>query len=364
MPTPIPYIQPYLDDPAIDRILIDGWQRVYLEKQDRFVDLPSPFQNESELYGLIEALVAATGVQTDETRPLASLRLPDGTRAEIAFPPVSQVGPAVMISKNRPQPLQLEDLLRLGSLTQPAMDFMRACVEARLNIAISGSTASGKSTMLGILAGCIPLDERILFLLDVDYPGDSVHHRLPHPHLLTLATRSPDRQGQGGATLRDLVQGALRMRPDRILVEDLVGAEGFDLISAMNRGHDGCLFTLQSYNPRDTLAHLERMIGLGNPEVPLIAMREQICAAVDLIVHCERLRDGSRKIVHISEVSAMDSGVIVLRDIFLYHQTGYADGAVMGSLRATGLIPKFVDAINSAGISLPVSMFTVDDQAG
>jgi pilus assembly protein CpaF len=171
MPTPIPYIQAFLDDPAVDRTLIDGWQRVYLEKQDRFVDLPSPFQDESELYALIKALGAATGVQMDETRPLASLRLPDGTWADIALPPVSQVGPAVAISKNRPQPLQLEDLLRFGSLTQPAMDFLRACVEARLNIVISGSTAAGKSTLLRILAGCIPLNERILFLLDVDYPS-------------------------------------------------------------------------------------------------------------------------------------------------------------------------------------------------
>jgi pilus assembly protein CpaF len=352
MSTPIPHIQSLLDDPAVDRILIDGWQHVYIEKQNQFVDVPSLFQNEGELYTLIHVLADARGVQVDEQHPLASLRLPDGTRVDVALPPVSLVGPAVALMKVRPQPIQYEDLIRSGTLTQAATDFLRACVEARLNIAISGRTASGKSTLLKILGCWIPLDERVLFLQEEGQPG------LPHPRLVTLETRPADRQGMGAVTLRDLVQSALRMRPDRIIVEELLGGEVSELVYAMNCGHDGCLFSLHSNGPRDTLGRLEYLFGRGEPEIPLIAMREQISSAVDLIIHLERLTDGSRKIVHISEVTGMDSGVIALSDIFLFELTGYADGAVQGTLRATGIIPKFLELLNTFGIQLPVSMFT------
>jgi len=351
MPTPIPHIQSWLDDPAVERILIDGWQHVYVEQNNQFVDVPTPFQNEGELYALIHTLADARGVQVDEQHPLASLRMPDGTRIDIVLPPVSLVGPAVTMMKAIPQPIQHEDLIRSGSLTQAAADFLRACVEGRLNIAISGGTASGKSTMLKIMARWIPLDERILFLQEVGQSG------LPHPRLVTLETRPPDRQGMGAVTLRELVQCALRMRPDRIIVEELLGGEMSELVPAMNRGHDGCLFSVHSNGPRDTLGRLELLFGKGDPEIPLSAVREQISSAIDLIVHLERLRDGSRKIVLISEVRGMESGVIPLANIFLFDQTGYADGAVQGTLRPTGIIPQFLDALNAAGIQLPERMF-------
>jgi pilus assembly protein CpaF len=351
MPTPLPHLQPWLDDPAVERIMIDGWQHVYIEKNGNLEDVPTPFQNEDELYALIHAMAEARGIQVDEQHPLASFRLRDGTRADVVLPPVSLVGPAVTVMKVRLQPIQLEDLLQSGAITHTAVDFLRACVEARVNIAISGATGAGKSTLLKIMARWIPLDERILFLQDVGLPG------LPHPRLVTLETRPPDRQGQGEVTLRDLVRSALRMRPDRILVEELLGGEAFELVEAMNRGHDGCLFTLHSYNPRDTLTRLEYLLGLGNPEFPLIALREQISAAVDLIVHMECLRDGSRKIVNITEVTGMDKGVIMMSDIFLFEMTGWINGVVQGNLRSTGIVPKFLDALSAAGIHLPDSMF-------
>jgi pilus assembly protein CpaF len=358
MSTPLPDLQPWLDDPAVERILIDGWQHVYVDKNGSFEDVSTPFQNEEELYALIHTIAEAYGLQVDESKPLASFRLRDGTRVDVALPPISLVGPAVTVMKVRAQPIQLEDLLHSGAITQPAADFLRACVEARVNIAISGAAGAGKSSLLKIMARWIPLDERILFLQDVGLPG------LPHPRLVTLETRPANIEGSGAVTLRDLVQCALRMRPDRILVEELLGGEAFELVEAMNRGHDGCLFTLNSYNPRDTLARLEHLLGLGNPEFPLIALREQISSAIDLNVHMECLRDGSRKIVTITEVTGMDKGVIIMSDIFCFNMTGYVNGVVQGTLRATGIVPKFLDHLKSAGIELPDCMFTPDNSVG
>jgi pilus assembly protein CpaF len=347
----LPFIQTLYDDPQVMRIMIDGWRRVYVEINDHFEDVPTPFQNENDLVALIQAMAKTTVIPMDEKKPLASLRLPDGTRVDVALPPVSLVGPAVTIMKVNPKQVTLEDLLRLGTLTQPAADFLKACVEGRVNIAISGCTASGKSTLLKIMARWIPIDERILFLQQL---GEA---SLPHPRLITLETRPPDPEGQGEVTMLDLVQSALRMRPDRILVEEILGAETCELVNAMNRGHDGCLFTLNSNGPRDTLARLERLVGLGDPEFPLFALRERISAAVDLIVHLERIRDGSRKVVEITEVAGMENGVITLTDIFLFEFRGYEAGSVIGSLRSTGLIPKFLDTLSSAGVQVPLSLF-------
>jgi pilus assembly protein CpaF len=264
----------------------------------------------------------------------------------------------VTVLKIPPQPIGLEDLLQSGALTRPAADFLRACVEARVNIAISGPANAGKSTLLKIMAGWIPPDERLLFLQSVGLPG------FTHPHLVTLETRPPNLEGSGAVTMRDLVQMALRMRPDRILVEELLGDEAFELVGAMNRGHDGSLFTINSNGPRDTLSRLEQLLGLGNPEYPLIALRELICVAIDLVIHVERLRDGSRRIVHITEVPGMDKGVIMMTDIFLFDMRGYESGAVVGSLRATGLVPKFLDKLIACGILLPDSLFKLDGPVG
>jgi len=352
MSTQLPYIQTLLDDPEVMRILIDGWQHVYVEKSDRLEDIPSPFQNEDELVALIQAIAKTRNTWVDETKPINSFRMRDGTRAEVVLPPVSMVGPAVTILKVNPQQIQLQDLLNSGALTQAAADFLKACVEARVNIAIGGPTASGKSTMLKIMARWIPIDERILFLQQFGEAG------LPHPRLIPLETRPPDIEGKGEVTMSDLVQCALRMRPDRILVEELLGAETCELINAMNRGHDGGVFTLNANGVRDTLARLERLVAMGDPELPLRAIREQISSAIDLVVHLERMRDGSRKVTNITEVSGMENGIITMTDIFLHETRGYVGGSEVGSLRATGLIPKFMDLLNSCGIQLPIDLFT------
>ncbi len=348
----LPYIQTMFDDPAVERIMIDGWQRVYVEKNGVLEDLPSPFQNEEELVGLIHVMAGALSSPVDEKKPIASFRLPDGSRAEVILPPVSLVGPAITMIKPQSHDIQLEDLLRFGSLSQAAADFLRACVEARLNIAVSGGASSGKTTLLNVMARWIPLDERILLLQDDGKAS------LPHPRLVALETCPPDREGLGEVNMRNLVQSALRMRPDRIIVMELAGAETLELIEAMNHGHDGCLFSLHANSPRDALSRLELMIGMGNPEIPLRAVREQITSAVNLIVHIEYLRDGSRKITLICELQGMEQGAIVLADIFRFNQSGYEGGAVQGSLRPTGIIPAFLDTLSSAGFHLPVSMFT------
>lgn len=356
MSTQLPYIQNLLDDPAVERIMIDGWKYVYVEKNDHFEDVPTPFHTEDELYGLVQAFAKILNIQVNELNPLISLRMPDGTRADMILPPISVVGPAITILKARPQKIQLGDLFKWGVLTQAAADFLKACIEARVNIAISGGTGSGKTTLMKVIAQWIPLEERILLLQQVMSDAG-----LPHKRLIRLETRPPNVEGRGAVTMLDLMQGALRMRPDRILVEELMGAETFEMVSAMNRGHDGCMFTLSSISPRDTLSRLERFIAMAIPELPLIAIREQICSAIDLIVHQELMRDGSRKIVCISEVQGLDKGVIVLEDIFLFEQTGIENGAVQGSLRPSGIIPRFLDKLNSAGIQLPVSIFTPDN---
>ena len=352
MPTQFPYIQSLIDDPEVMRILIDGWQHVYVEKNDRFEDVSNIFQNEDELYALIQDMAKELKKPADKMNPITWLRASDGMRVDMILPPVSLVGPAVSILKVNPHQIMLDDLLHSGALTQPAADFLKACVQGRVNIAISGCTASGKSTLLKIMARWIPLDERILFLQQFGEAG------LPHSRLITLETCPPNAEGQGEVSMLDLVLSALRMRPDRILVEEIQGEETGELVNAMNRGHDGSLFTLNSNSLRDTLTRLERLVGMNDPELPLRAVREQVSGAVDLVVHLERLRDGSRKIVNITEVSGMENGIITLTDIFLYEIRGFQGGAIVGSLRATGLIPKFLDNLVSHGSQLPMNLFT------
>lgn len=349
----LPYIQNVMNDPTVDEILVDGWQHVYVERDGTLADIPTPFQSEAELLGLVQAFAEILNVPLDETNPIVSLRLPDYSRVEIILPPISVIGPAIVIRKESPQKIDLADLLRWGALTQPAADFLKACVQGRVNIAVSGFRGSGKITLLNNLARWIPIDERILIL-----QSEMRDRGLPHPHLLSLETRPPNREGKGEVTLSDLLLSALRMRPDRILVEELKGAEASELVYAMNSGHDGCLFTLTSLSPRDTLSRLEGFVAMGHPELPMRAIREQVSSAVDLIVHIEKMRDGSRKVVNITEVTGIEDGVITLSDIFLYEITGFAGGVVQGSLRPTGIIPRFLDMLNGAGIQAPVSLFT------
>lgn len=347
----LPFIQDFLDDPLITEIMIDNWQHVYVQKEEALVDVASPFQSNADILSLLHTIAQSAGTQVDEKQPVASFYLPDTTRVEVVLPPIAVGGPAMSIAKPPDREITLDDLLNFDCISPKAVDFLKACVKARLNIAISGGTSSGKTHVLRVLSHWIPSNERILFLQNMGKPN------LPHPHLLVLETRFSNPEGQGKVNMSELVRKAMSMRPDRIITEEVRGAEMLDLLNAMNHGYDGCLFSLHSDGPRDTLTRIERMAGLSNPEIPLLAMREQVSSAVDVIVHQERLRDGSRKVTHIDEVHRVENGVIILKDIFLFNQTGLTDGKVQGSLLTTGLIPAFLETLEAANVHLPVSMF-------
>jgi pilus assembly protein CpaF len=267
------------------------------------------------------------------------------------IPPLSLVGPVLTIRKFAASPFTVEDLIRFGTATAEMFDFLRACVEARLNIFVSGGTASGKTTTLNVLSSFIPPDERIITI------EDAAELQLRQEHVVTLESRPPNIEGKGAIPIRELVRNALRMRPDRIIVGEVRGAEALDMLQAMNTGHDGSMSTGHANSPRDMLSRLETMVLMAGVDLPLRAIREQIASAVDLIVHQARLRDGSRKIVNITEVQGMEGDVIVMQDIFVFEQTGVVDGKVQGRLRPTGIRPKFVERFEAMGIHLPPGIF-------
>jgi pilus assembly protein CpaF len=272
------------------------------------------------------------------------------------IPPISLVGPTLTIRKFAKTPISIEQLIQYGSITQEALQFVKACVEAKLNIVISGGTGSGKTTLLNVLSSFIPGDDRILTI------ENAAELQLRQEHVVTLESRPPNIEGRGEITIRQLVVNALRMRPDRIIVGEIRDEAALDMLQAMNTGHDGSMTTAHSNSPRDTLTRLETMTLMAGMELPVRAIREQVASAIDLVVHQERMRDGSRKIVNITEVSGMEGDVITTTDIFVFEQTGYDNGKVVGRLRPTGLRPKFMDKIEAAGIHLPPSIFGVGER--
>ncbi|MFN2120005.1 MAG: CpaF family protein, partial [Anaerolineales bacterium] len=288
--------------------------------------------------------------------PYVDARLPDGSRVNAVIPPISLVGPLLTIRKFARIPITLEQLIQFGSITQEALQFMKACVEARMNIVISGGTGSGKTTFLNIISAFIPNDERIVTI------ENAAELQLRQEHVVTLESRPPNIEGRGEVTIRALVINALRMRPDRIIVGEIRDEAALDMLQAMNTGHDGSMTTLHSNGPRDSLARLETMVLMAGMELPSRAVREQVASAINVVVHQERMRDGSRKIVSISEISGMESDVITMTDIFVFEQTGIEDGQIIGRLRPTGLRPKFMDRIEAAGIHLPPSIFGIGER--
>jgi pilus assembly protein CpaF len=280
-------------------------------------------------------------------------RLADGSRVNAVIPPISLIGPTLTIRKFSKVPITLEQLVQFGTVTQEALQFLKACVEARINIVISGGTGSGKTTFLNILSSFIPSDERILTI------ENAAELQLRQEHVVTLESRPPNIEGRGEITIRNLVVNALRMRPDRIIVGEIRDDAALDMLQAMNTGHDGSMTTLHSNSPRDSLSRLETMTMMAGMELPVRAIREQVSSAIDLIVHQERMRDGSRKVVYITEVSGMEGDVITTTDLFVFEQTGIENGKVLGHMRPTGLRPKFMEKIEAAGIHLPPSIFGV-----
>ena len=349
-------LQALLEDESITEIMVNGPRNIYIERKGKIHRVPVTFENHEHVMRIIDRIVAPLGRRIDESSPYVDARLPDGSRVNAVIPPISLIGPTLTIRKFAKNPITIEQLIQFGSLTPEAMQFLKACVEARLNIIISGGTGSGKTTLLNILSSFIPSDERILTI------ENAAELQLRQEHVVTLESRPSNIEGRGEITIRQLVVNALRMRPDRIVVGEVRDDAALDMLQAMNTGHDGSMTTLHSNSPRDTLARLETMVLMAGMELPVRAIREQVSSAVDVIVHQSRLRDGSRRVVSITEVSGMEGEVVTTMDIFAFEQTGIEDGKVIGRLRPTGLRPKFMDKVEGAGIHLPPSIFGIGER--
>jgi pilus assembly protein CpaF len=349
-------LQPLLEDETVTEIMVNGAKNIYIERKGKIHRVPVTFESNDHVMRIIDRIVAPLGRRIDESSPYVDARLADGSRVNAVIPPISLVGPTLTIRKFAKVPITLEQLVQFGTLSPEALQFLKACVESRLNIVISGGTGSGKTTLLNILSSFIPSDERILTI------ENAAELQLRQEHVVTLESRPPNIEGRGEITIRQLVVNALRMRPDRIIVGEIRDDAALDMLQAMNTGHDGSMTTLHSNSPRDTLSRLETMTMMAGMELPIRAIREQVTAAIDLVVHQERMRDGSRKVVAITEVSGMEGDVITTTDIFVFEQTGVENGKVLGRLRPTGLRPKFMDKIEAAGIHLPPAIFGVGNR--
>jgi pilus assembly protein CpaF len=347
-------IQSLLEDPDISEVMVNGPKKVYIEKNGRLQKTPVVFENNEHLVSIIERIVLPLGRRIDADNATVDARLPDGSRVNAVVPPVAIDGPSLTIRKFHRDKLSVEQLVQFGSLTPIMGDFLRACVLARLNIIISGGTGSGKTTLLNVLSGFIPEVERIVTI------EDAAELQLQQDHIVRLETKVPDSDGQGGRSVRDLVKNSLRMRPDRIVVGEVRGGEALDMLQAMNTGHDGSLTTLHSNSPRDAISRLETLVLMAGMDLPLKVVRQQISAAVDLIVQQSRLNDGSRKVTSITEVAGMEGDTIVLTDVFKFEQTGVSgDGKVLGALKPTGIRPLFMPRLQAAGIQLSAEVFGV-----
>ncbi len=349
-------LQPLLEDETITEIMVNGAKNIYIERKGKIHRVPVTFENNDHVLRIIDRIVAPLGRRIDEASPYVDARLPDGSRVNAVIAPISLVGPVLTIRKFARNPITIEQMIQWGTITQEAVQFLKACVESRLNIIISGGTGSGKTTFLNVLSQFIPGDERIVTI------ENAAELQLRQEHVVTLESRPPNIEGRGEVTIRSLVINSLRMRPDRIIVGEIRDEAALDMLQAMNTGHDGSMTTLHSNSPRDSLARLETMVLMAGMDLPSRAVREQVSSAINLIVHQQRMRDGSRKIVNIAEISGMEGEVITMMDIFLFEQTGIENGQIVGRLRPTGLRPKFMDRIDAAGIHLPPSIFGIGER--
>ncbi len=349
-------LQTLLEDDTITEIMVNGPKNIYIERKGKLHRVPITFENNEHVMRIIDRIVAPLGRRIDESSPYVDARLQDGSRVNAVIPPISLVGPVLTIRKFSKNPITIDQMIQFGTISTEAVQFLKACVEARLNVVISGGTGSGKTTLLNVLSSFIPDDERIITI------ENAAELQLRQEHVVTLESRPPNIEGRGEVSIRDLVINALRMRPERIIVGECRGGETLDMLQAMNTGHDGSMTTAHANTPRDAIARIETMCLMAGMDLPVRAIREQISGAVDVICQQARMRDGSRKVINITEISGMEGDVITMTDIFVFEQTGIENGRIVGRTRPTGLRPKFMDKIELAGIHLPPSIFGIGER--
>lgn len=346
-------ITPLLEDPAINEIMVNGPNRIYVERNGKIELTDVVFRDDKHVLHIIERIIAPLGKRIDESSPMVDARLPDGSRINATIPPVSIDGPSITIRKFASKPFNMADLVGFGTVSTNMATFLKACVEGKLNIIVGGGTGSGKTSTLNVLSSFIPSSERIVTI------EDAAELRLMQDHVIRMESRPPNVEGKGRITIRDLVINSLRMRPDRIVVGEVRGGEALDMLQAMNTGHNGSITTGHANTPRDLFSRLETMVLMSGVELPVRAIREQIASAIDIIVFQSRFKDGTRKINRISEVLGMEGDIITLQDIFLFNPTGIGEnGAVLGSFRGSGVIPRCIPSLESMGIHVPITIFS------
>ena len=346
-------IGPLLADETITEVMVNGPNHIYIERRGKIERVDVVFQNDEHVRRIIDRIITPMGRRIDESSPRVDARLPDGSRVNAVIAPLSLVGPVITVRKFSTKPYMVEDLIRFGTATAEMFDFLRACVEARLSVFVSGGTGSGKTTTLNVLSSFIPEDERIITI------EDAAELQLQQAHVVTLESRPPNLEGEGEITMRHLLRNALHMRPDRIIVGECRGGEALDMIQAMTTGQEGSLSTGHANSPADMLRRLETMVLMTGYEMPLRAIREQVASAVDLIVQTARLKDGTRKVTNITEVYGIEDDEILTQDIFVFEQTGFRDGKIEGALKPTGIRPTFMPKFKANGIALPPGEFGI-----
>src|SRR3990170_1552048 len=346
-------LEPYIRDSDVSEIMVNGWDTIYVERQGKLYWTGTKFHDGGQLRRTIDKIVGKVGRRVDEASPYVDARLPDGSRVNAIIPPLSIDGPALTIRKVSADPYQAEDLISFGTLTRQVVELVEACVRGRMNILVSGGTGAGKTTTLNVLSSFLPDDERIITI------EDSAELRLQQPHVVRLEYRPPNIESRGEVSIRDLVRNALRMRPDRIVVGEVRGAETLDMMQAMNTGHDGSISTIHCNSPRDALARLETMAMMSGMDIGIRAIREQISSALQVIVHQSRMKDGTRRITPVTEIVGMEGDVITLQDLFLFDYSAGIDdeGHFLGDLRSTGLRPRFLERLQDRGISVSPEVF-------
>jgi pilus assembly protein CpaF len=347
-------LEPFVRDTEVSEVMVNGPDSIYVERGGKLYWTGARFHSVAQLRHTIEKIVSKVGRRIDESSPYVDARLPDGSRVNAIIPPLAIDGPALTIRKFAADPYQAEDLISFGTLSDPVARFLHACVRGRVNILVSGGTGAGKTTTLNVLSSFLPEDERIITI------EDAAELRLQQPHVVRLESRPPNIEGRGEVSIRDLVRNALRMRPDRIVVGEVRGGEALDMLQAMNTGHDGSISTIHANTPRDVLSRLETMTLMAGMDLTIRAVREQISAAIDLIVHQARLKDGTRRFTHVTEVVGMEGEMITTQDIFLFDYKAGIDehGKFLGHLAPTGIRPHFLDKMSDRGINVPASLFT------